>query len=241
MRLTNPVENGLVVRGRRGSDSVHYNPPIEHQDIDLFRGLLITAQRLWEGLDQPFPFGPCISGWAADLLRLLCLAWLGYAAGLLDEAGRVFLGIRLTQGLGTPAAVGRIWSRIAVRGQMVAKDIAVEDFVALSKLYMPEPTQPPPKAPSDETAIASSRLEREDLLMRVSHVSATFRLWSMNPWSNVKRYESIHVRGATISLRQFKGILNFSFLALHQSKQPGDGEGAELGKGYGPDLWDGNG
>lgn len=57
----------------------------------------------------------------ATLTRGLWIAWLTHAAGVMDETLRVFLGIRLTMGLGTPASVGKIYSKMSRRAEVVAK------------------------------------------------------------------------------------------------------------------------
>lgn len=53
--------------------------------------------------------------------RGLWIVWLTHAAGLLDEALRMFLGIRLTQGLGTPTSVGKVDSKMSRRAEVVAE------------------------------------------------------------------------------------------------------------------------
>ena len=59
------------------------------------------------------------------------------------------------------------------------------------------------------------------LVMRVERVAATAQLWSLAPWSRVRRYDRVHVKGLTLRLRQVNGILNFSFLALNKKGQRG--------------------
>lgn len=49
------------------------------------------------------------------------IMWLTHAAGLMDEALRVFLGIRLTQGLGTPTSVDNVYSKMSRRVEVVAE------------------------------------------------------------------------------------------------------------------------
>lgn len=49
------------------------------------------------------------------------ISWLTHAAGLLDEALRVFLGIRLTQGLGTPTSVNKVYSKMSRWAEVVAE------------------------------------------------------------------------------------------------------------------------
>ncbi|CAN0442077.1 unnamed protein product [Laminaria digitata] len=53
--------------------------------------------------------------------RGLWIVWLTHAAGLMDEALRVFLGIRLTQGLGTPTSVDKVYSKMSRWAEVVAE------------------------------------------------------------------------------------------------------------------------
>lgn len=62
---------------------------------------------------------------------------------------------------------------------------------------------------------AEARVDKS-LVMRVEKVAATAQLWSLTPWSRVRRYKHVHVKGITLRLRQVNGILNFSFLALNK-------------------------
>lgn len=55
------------------------------------------------------------------ITRGLWIVWLTHAAGLMDEALRVFLGIRLTQGLGTPTSVDRVYSKMSRWAEVVAE------------------------------------------------------------------------------------------------------------------------
>lgn len=55
------------------------------------------------------------------IARGLWIVWLTHAAGLMDEALRVFLGIRLTQGLGTPTSVDRVYSKMSRWAEVVAE------------------------------------------------------------------------------------------------------------------------
>lgn len=68
---------------------------------------------------------------------------------------------------------------------------------------------------SGGAARAGARVNKS-LVMRVEKVAATAQLWSLMPWSRVRRYERVHVKGITLRLRQVNGILNFSFLALNK-------------------------
>lgn len=68
---------------------------------------------------------------------------------------------------------------------------------------------------SGGAAGAGARVDKS-LVMRVEKVAATAQLWSLTPWSRVRRYKRVHVKGITLRLRQVNGILNFSFLALNK-------------------------
>lgn len=57
----------------------------------------------------------------ARAARGLWIAWLTHAAGLMDEALRVFLGIRLTLGLGTPVSVDKVYSKMSRWAEVAAK------------------------------------------------------------------------------------------------------------------------
>lgn len=98
----------------------------------------------------------------------------------------------------------------------------MDDFPALGKLFArgpPTASPPRPNAVDDgELGQGESHVE-ESLVMRVERVSAVAQLWSMTPWSQVRRYKRVHVKGITLRLRQFHGILNFSFLALGRDKR----------------------
>ena len=55
------------------------------------------------------------------LARGVWIAWLTHADGFMDEALRVFLGIRLTQGLGSPTSVDRVYSKMSRWAEVVAE------------------------------------------------------------------------------------------------------------------------
>lgn len=57
----------------------------------------------------------------ATMTRWLWIAWLTHAAGVMDEMFRVFLGIQLTRGLGTPTSVGKVYSKMSRRAEVVAE------------------------------------------------------------------------------------------------------------------------
>lgn len=61
-------------------------------------------------------------------------AWLMYAFGLMDEMLRVFLGIRLTQGVGSPTSVDKVYSRISRLGEIVV-EVRLVPFVFRKKTF----------------------------------------------------------------------------------------------------------
>ena len=82
---------------------------------------------------------------------------------------------------------------------------------------------------SDQAGLAAARARvNRSLVMRVEKVAATAQLWSLVPWSSVRRYDRVHVKGITLRLKQVKGILNFSFVALNKK---GRGAGGGGGRG----------
>lgn len=81
--------------------------------------------KLWWNLADEQCWDP--SSYKATELTLLrvtrgvWIAWLTHAAGLLDEALRVFLGIRLTMGLGSPTSVDKTYTKMSRRAEIVAE------------------------------------------------------------------------------------------------------------------------
>lgn len=75
----------------------------------------VLGQRIVVGEDSPKE-----QVWAR-VTRGVYIAWLTHAAGLMDEMLRVFLGIRLTMGLGTPASVDKVYSKMSRRAEVVAE------------------------------------------------------------------------------------------------------------------------
>lgn len=96
----------------------------------------------------------------------------------------------------------------------------MDDFPALATLYAGALDQGSTKRSSsgEVGAAAAETRANKSLVMKVEHVSATAYLWSFLPWSNVRRYRRVHVKGITLRLRQVNGILNFSFLAVRKAK-----------------------
>ena len=62
-------------------------------------------------------------------------AWVVYGFGLMDEILRVFLGIRLTQGFGSPTSVDRVYSRISRWGDIVV-EVRLIPFVLRKKCFI---------------------------------------------------------------------------------------------------------
>lgn len=130
--------------------------------------------------------------------------------------------------------------------------IAVDDFPALMSLYAGASPPSANKRASSGTvrgsgggggccggrddvagdmaglAAARARVNRS-LVMRVEKIAATAQLWSLVPWSGVRRYDRVHVKGITLRLKQVKGILNFSFVALNKKGRGCAGAGGAVG------------
>lgn len=95
----------------------------------VFDFLLVAAVllpwKLWWDLSEEKCWDP--SRYKATELTLLrvtrgvWIAWLTHAAGLMDEALRVFLGIRLTMGLGSPTSVDKTRTKMSRRAEIVAE------------------------------------------------------------------------------------------------------------------------
>lgn len=95
----------------------------------------------------------------------------------------------------------------------------------------------------EDAGVAEARTRvNKSLVMSVEKIAATARLWSLVPWSNVRRYDRVHVKGITLRLKQVMGILNFSFVALNKKVQDaGGGGGVAGGGGGGGSVGDGSG
>lgn len=93
-------------------------------DFLLLAAVLLPLQ-LWWNLAEEQCWDP--SSYKATELTLLrvtrgvWIAWLTHAAGLIDEALRVFLGIRLTMGLGSPTSVDKTYTKMSRRAEIVAE------------------------------------------------------------------------------------------------------------------------
>ena len=93
-------------------------------DFLLFAAVLLPL-KLWWNLAEEQCWDP--SSYKATELTLLrvtrgvWIAWLTHAAGLIDEALRVFLGIRLTMGLGSPTSVDKTYTKMSRRAEIVAE------------------------------------------------------------------------------------------------------------------------
>lgn len=102
----------------------------------------------------------------------------------------------------------------------------MDDFPALVGLYAGIPSQNKRassggvRGDASGIAAAQARVNRS-LVMRVERAAATAQLSSLTPWSPVRRYDRVHLKGITLRLRQVNGILNFSFLALKKKGRRG--------------------
>lgn len=97
----------------------------------------------------------------------------------------------------------------------VLQGVAVDDFAALMGFYQgPIPNKRASSGGVGGHGTTTAAGVNKSLVMRVERMAATAQLWSLTPWSRVRRYDQVHVKGITLRLRQVNGILNFSFLAL---------------------------
>ncbi len=91
----------------------------------LVLAAMILPWRWWWNLAEEQCWDPSyIKAAEPTLLRLtrgLWIAWLVHAAGLMDEALRVFLGVRLTMGLGSPTSVDKTYTKMSRRAEIVAE------------------------------------------------------------------------------------------------------------------------
>lgn len=91
----------------------------------LLVAAMLLPWKLWWDLTEEQCWDP--SNYKATELTLLrvtrgvWIAWLTHAAGLMDEALRVFLGIRLTIGLGSPTSVDKTRTKMSRRAEIVAE------------------------------------------------------------------------------------------------------------------------
>lgn len=92
-------------------------------DLLALATVLLPFQRWYRGdaLNHPNPFERAEMGWAAAIARGFWIIWLTHAAGFMDEALRMFLGIRLTMGLGTPASVEKVYSKMSRWAEVVVE------------------------------------------------------------------------------------------------------------------------
>lgn len=68
--------------------------------------------------------------------------------------------------------------------------------------------------------VSTTHANANKSLMRIDRIAAMAHMWSVTPWSPVRRYKRVHVKGITLRLVQVKGILNFTFLALDKKRPP---------------------
>lgn len=91
----------------------------------LLLAAMILPWRMWWSLKEEQCWNPSYDKAAEPtLLRItrgIWIAWLTHAAGLLDEALRVFLGVRLTMGLGSPTSVDKTYTKMSRRAEIVAE------------------------------------------------------------------------------------------------------------------------
>lgn len=91
----------------------------------LLLAAVLLPWKLWWNLAEEQCWDP--SSYKETELTLLrvtrgvWIAWLTHAAGLMDEALRVFLGIRLTMGLGSPTSVDKTCTKMSRRAEIVAE------------------------------------------------------------------------------------------------------------------------
>lgn len=105
-------------------------------DFLLLGAIVLQFWKLYRCLVYPQSDNP---SWSEELLLLrvtqgVLKAWVMYAFGLMDEILRVFLGIRLTQGFGSPTSVDRVYSRISRWGEIVV-EVRLVPFVLRKKCF----------------------------------------------------------------------------------------------------------
>lgn len=93
-------------------------------DLLLLAAMFLTW-RWWWNLGEEQCWDPSyIKSAEPTLLRFtrgIWIAWLVHASGLMDEALRVFLGVRLTMGLGSPTSVDKTYTKMSRRAEIVAE------------------------------------------------------------------------------------------------------------------------
>lgn len=87
----------------------------------LLAVVLLPLQLWWHMQETQCPNPSSAELWLERVTGALWITWLTHAAGLMDEALRVFLGIRLTQGLGTPTSVDKVYSKMSRWAEVVAE------------------------------------------------------------------------------------------------------------------------
>lgn len=90
-------------------------------DLLLLAALLLPWKLWWYLAERECPNPSRAELVLLRVTRGVWIAWLTHAAGLLDEVVRVALGIRLTQGLGTPTSVDKVFSKMSRWAEVVAE------------------------------------------------------------------------------------------------------------------------
>lgn len=104
----------------------------------LLVAAMLLPWKLWWDLSEEKCWDP--SSYKATELTLLrvtrgvWMVWLTHAAGLIDEALRVFLGIRLTMGLGSPTSVDKTRTKMSRRAEIVAEVLMTAIFCAMASM-----------------------------------------------------------------------------------------------------------
>lgn len=117
---------GRLASGAGGEQpEAEYNKVLRPVLDFLLLAAVLLPWKLWWDLAEEQCWDP--SSYKATELTLLrvtrgvWIAWLTHAAGLIDEALRVFLGIRLTMGLGSPTSVDKTYTKMSRRAEIVAE------------------------------------------------------------------------------------------------------------------------
>lgn len=110
---------GIAVLRRRHQHHVAVLMPVFQ--VFLFAAVLLPLQLWWHMQETQCPNPSSAELLLERVTGVLWITWLTHAAGLMDEALRVFLGIRLTQGLGTPTSVDKVYSKMSRRVEVVAE------------------------------------------------------------------------------------------------------------------------
>lgn len=155
----------------------------------ILLALVPLAWKLWWYLKEE----QCPNTSPSELVLLrvtrgVWIIWLTHAAGLMDEALRVFLGIRLTQGLGSPTSVDRVYSKMSRRADVVAEVrsyYAVKLSITSRHLWFEHSTR--------EFNSPLRRKHRDTYLpMHNSHLYTTTDEWNYRPLIAIHALDSKH-------------------------------------------------